>query len=454
VLYLYYALPQLIFGRSLFAVHLFTALVTVPLTALAVSAYGEHRREGLVAGVLMLVYGAAFIGHDMLAANTEILMVLPAAWALVLVRDERRALVPRRAGAAGLLIGAAFLLRYQAATWGSALALGAIVAGAGRRDPGRTATSLVAFAFGCATPLLATWVWFASRGAGDALLYWTIGNNLHYASNPISAAEAGERALSYFVPFLAVTAPLWWGAWQSCRGRWSTYEAAVAASLVLVSIPPAVLGFRFYPHYFIQLYVPLAIAAAPWASRVLAQPLGHPGRWLVGWSAFVLAGFTVANAVLYLGDNRVYRERDPVFGKVAQALRQDPCYPSGSLFVWGYAPVIYYLADMPAASRFVVMAQARLTGYVSGNLEAVRGGGDTEGQVVEAHWDWLMRDLERNAATFVVDTAPAGIYRWDRYPIARYPRLQAHLEAYFELAHEVDRVRIYRRRGCAPQPHR
>jgi hypothetical protein len=32
------------------------------------------------------------------------------------------------------------------------------------------------------------------------------------------------------------------------------------------------LGWRFFPHYFIQLYVPLALAAAPWLASVLVWP--------------------------------------------------------------------------------------------------------------------------------------------------------------------------------------
>jgi len=104
---------------------------------------------------------------------------------------------------------------------------------------------------------------------------------------------------------------------------------------------------------------------------------------------------------------------------------------------------------MPAASRFAVLAQARLTGYVAGDLEAVRRSDQPDGQVVEAHWEWLMSDLRRSATTFIVDTAPAGIYRWNHYPVSRYPRLQQYLDDEFELAGKVRGVRIYRPRGCA-----
>jgi hypothetical protein len=448
LLYVYYALAQMLFGRGLLAVHLLTALVTIPLTAYAVSAFFHHRREGLVSGVLFLAYSAAFIGHDMLASNTEILMILPATWAVAMLRDEREAMVPWRASVSGFLIAVGVLFRYQAAAWGLAVAAAIVVAGRGQRNLRRTIEGIFALGAGFMLPLVATWGWYVSRGAGDALLYWTVGNNLAYLRNPISAREAAERALSYGVPFAIVTAPLWWAAWRWWTAeRWS-YRSVLVLCLIATSFATAVLGFRFYPHYFIQLYPPLALAAAPWATNALDRRPPRSRRVLVVWTATALVAFTAVNAWLYLTPNRIYRERDPAFAEIAQFLREDSCYTRGTLFVWGYAPIIYYYADMPAASRFVVLAQARLTGYVAGNLGAVRAGEEPDGQVVEAHWDWLMDDLRRRATTFIVDTAPAGIYRWDRYPLDRYRRLRQYVDEEFELAGEVRGVRIYRRRGC------
>ena len=72
LLYAYYALAQLLLGKGLFAVHLFTAVVTVPLTALAASAFFGRDRRGLAAAALSLVYGSSFLAHDMLAVNAEL----------------------------------------------------------------------------------------------------------------------------------------------------------------------------------------------------------------------------------------------------------------------------------------------------------------------------------------------------------------------------------------------
>jgi len=60
-----------------------------------------------------------------------------------------------------------------------------------------------------------------------------------------------------------------------------------------------------------------------------------------------------------------------------------------------------------------------------------------------------MDDLERTEATYMLDTAPAGLYRWNRYPLRDYPRLDRYVAEGYERLDDVSRVRVYRRRGCA-----
>jgi hypothetical protein len=201
-------------------------------------------------------------------------------------------------------------------------------------------------------------------------------------------------------------------------------------------------GFRFYPHYFIQLYFPLVIAAVP--SILIA----HRRRAFLVYTIVLFGIATALNVYLYHGSEQSYRERDPIYQKVAERLKQDECYSGATLFVWGYAPAFYYHAELQPASRFVVMGQARLTGYVSGNLESLDR--DSSGGVAQ-HWDWLFSDLKENHVTYIVDTAPAAIYRWNHFPLEDFPRLKAFIAAHFEQIDVVDDVVIYRRRACRSQ---
>ena len=64
------------------------------------------------------------------------------------------------------------------------------------------------------------------------------------------------------------------------------------------------------------------------------------------------------------------------------------------------------------------------------------------------HWDWLMSDLDRHRATFIVDTAPANLYRWGRYPVSDFPGCGAISTTSSISSRRFREVRIYRRRGC------
>ena len=445
LLYGLYALGQAVFGRGMLAVRLLTALVALPLTALAASAFYRHDRRGLVAGILYLVYGAAFLAHDMHSVSAEILMLLPLGWAVALLPGEDEARRPARVFATGLLVGLAVLVRQHAVLWLPALALVVAVAAGAR---GRLLVRIALLLAGVAMPLAGCLVVFAALGAAPELVYWTLTHNIGYAANPILLSEALERAASSLLPFLIATLPLWWAAWASRSLFDSRHQRVLVTALVVLSLPAVFVGFRFFPHYFIPLYLPLALGAAPWTADTVHSPLSTRGRIAVVWPVVLLVGFTVANLVLYRGPVQVYQETSPLYRRVAVRLSDDPCRGRGPLFVWGYAPQLYAETGLPQASRFVV-PQASLTGYVPGNRASRSGEIDTSSLVREEHWDLLMADLESSRPAFVLDTAPAGLYGWDRYPLRDFPRLDRFVRSDYRAVADVDGVWIWRRKGCA-----
>ena len=438
LLYVYYAAAQLLFGRGIVSVHLLTSLFVIPLTALAVSAFYDYDKRGQFAGLLFLIYSAAFLAHDMHSTNAEVLMILPGAWAIVILRKKEMCTNSIRMILAGSLFGIGFLFKYQ-------IALGILAISFVNLKMNRNNLRFLLLIPGFLIPIAITILLFYKTDGLDSLFYWLLWNNLRYSANPISMFEAAGRAASYLLPFLLVTAPLWWLTFRS-RRILDDYKRLLTAALLIVSIPPIFVGFRFYPHYFIQLYFPLAIAAAPALFDLVEK---KKARWLFTYSVLLLITTTAVNAYLYYGNNNVYRERDNIYATVAERLKRDSCVKDGTLFVWGYAPAFYYYAGLQAelkpASRFVVMGQARLTGYVSGNLGSLNQPSQAG---VSQHWEWLMSDLERNDTTFILDTAPAAIYRWDHYPLSNFPRLKNYVDEKFEQIDIVEGVTIYRKRNC------
>ena len=442
LVYVYYALAQILFGRGMFSVHLLTALVTVPATAWGVYAFFDRRSTGIYAALIFLFYSASFLAHDMLAANAEILMILPGIWALTLVNTWEKGMQVKRIAASSFLIGVGVLCKHQIVFWLPAVATAISIECLRRKLYAKWFAFGFTAVFSFLLPLTAAYAVFRYFGGAEAFFHWTVTNNISYAANPISLREAIGRAVSTLVPFVLVTSPLWFYGYRSSRLQESGYRSVLVLCLILFSVPAVFIGFRFFPHYFIQFYVPLSLAAAPYVSALFSEGKAH--RFTVySVSLFVLCN--IVNAVLYFGDTNVYRERDPVYRKVAQVLKRSPCYTGATLFVWGYAPMFYYYAELTPASRFALLSHGGLTGYISGNLQIIRSQQNSDGR---ESWRLFLEDLDKNRCTYILDTAPAAIYRWDRYPMKDYPLLNDYVAKNFELITTVDQVAIYQRLHC------
>jgi len=62
-------------------------------------------------------------------------------------------------------------------------------------------------------------------------------------------------------------------------------------------------------------------------------------------------------------------------------------------------------------------------------------------------FEQLIADLEARHAEVIVDTAPADLHYWSRYPLDRYPRLSEYVMRNFAYEAEVDHTVVYRRRS-------
>ena len=444
LLYLYYAFAQLLFGRGMFAIHLLSVSVTIPLTALGVSAFFGHDRRGALAGMAFLVFGASYLAHDMHSVNCEMLMLLPATWAVAVVAEEARGRNIIWLFCSGLLLGVALLFKQQALAWFPPLGLAGVLANwRVRRALPLALTALVA---GLVVPLLATWAIFTALGDGEALLYWTVLHNFKYVQQPMELTEIFQRIAKYLLPFLAATVGLWVLAFRA-KSSLPRYQWALVMSVLVCTVPIVFVGFRFYPHYFVPLYTPLALGAGPVLAALWTSPAS---RWAKLTLAYALASwlcFSVANGILYLsGHEFPWEEYNPAYHKVAEVLHADACHEGASMFTWGPGAMFTYPADLPLASRFVGPSST-ICGYVPGNW-AIRSGRIKASDIVRPeHWEQLMSDLEHSRATYILDGSHT-FRNWKAFPVENFPRMMDYLQANYDVVNTVGTVRIFRRRGC------
>ncbi len=314
--------------------------------------------------------------------------VIAAAMAMAWRQHHR----PLHLVAAGLCLGAAFWLKYNALAYAGPLLIAllfghvhdaprpwrAIAVDAGWIAAGAIALSAVVLAY------------FAGHHALEALKLATIDYNIDYSRETYTAGARG--ALTYLVtlPVERARADMLWflgltGAILLIATGWKQHRAAVlvvVAWLAAAVASIAVNGARNLPQYFVQAGPALALAGATgfvlaWrrslAWRAVAVAIVVAGLWRVGVDAPSFAGLRWG-ALPQFAEN-VGFDVDYVRGRIDRATylarfkgaqKYDPAAvedlatyigrttaPDDRILVFGFAPGVYLQSGRLSASRFV-----------------------------------------------------------------------------------------------------
>lgn len=387
------------------------------LAAIARRLYGD--KVALLVAPLYAVTVSVGLPMDVHAANSETLFLLPllaGTWCWLCCRE--------RAIAAGVCLGLAALIKQQAAMQ---LIILLAASWLERERPRRAALLCVGFAL----PWTAALAALAMAGCLGEFVYWTVGVNRYYIANGNSLAS-GLRLLAGALALLVGFAP---GVWIAGLAR-LVYELVrreerrrVVALWAIGSLVPISLGGRFFPHYFLQLLPPLVLLASAGAIAVWDR--------LALRSAARLAGALAAPALLVVAPaTRMAGFRDtealsvPHATPAARALAawvRDHTAPADRVVFWGYGSALYYLSQRRPATRFPYVTY--LVGAVEGTPAWWSPFHPSRPLEIPRAWDLFFEDLERHPPSLFVDTARPGYFGFYKFPPARYPRLQAFLDA-------------------------
>ena len=402
------------------------ALIVMAATCILLFVIGRDiggMRTGLLAALFYGVLTAA--GNPrLLAANTELFMMLPLT-ASVLLMLRRRWLW------SGVLLVAAGAFR-QVAAVNVVLAIAGLVWLEPPPNRRRAATS---FAGGVAGALVVGSLILLLSGSLSGFWRWTVGSLYGYASTNWTPGYVWQRARDSLVPFLVNMAVLWIAA-IAVATMWRRLE--VKERLVVVWLAVAMVGSiaagHLSWHYFIQAMGPLAVAAAlcferfslrRWVVSVAALGIALPA---IGWWAFDLGA-----------DPLTYDFSPPVpqHESVATYIR-DHTTPGQRVFVWGNWPALYVESDRRMASRF----PGFLRGFDRGS-GAPPDNWDTTPDV----WPELRSDLDVHPPALIIDTAAAGWSDFSMYPMSNYPVLAELVASRYHEVATVDGVVIYAPNG-------
>jgi hypothetical protein len=338
-------------------------------------------------------------------AETFIAVAVAAAFALALGSGAKR---PRLLGA-GLCLGVAFTLKYNAGLYGLAVLAGvALSGGLGLADAAMVAA-------GALVVPLATLAVFGYGGAVGDLYQATVAYNLRYSGETYTSRFDMVRYLVLLPVRHARVSPLWFAGGLGSialaalgvrsRLRWLP---VIWVATACVSI--AINGSRELPQYFVQAAPALALAAGvgavtalggtPAAARWAVALLVAYGCWRAGSEPFPrkLAANVRQDAAGLAGrvDRRTYlarfggRETDKYSAldnlDIGTFLAQNTT-PADTVYVFGFSPGSYAYAGRRSASRFF-WSRPVIVGFDAGDPRYGVAG--------------LRTDLERSQPAYVI----------------------------------------------------
>lgn len=463
-IYYLFQLAFTVFGRSMLAARLLDVLCTLAsagtLYVLGKRLFGRYPA---LAGVLLYL-GLYGLGFDYWATTQcEGFAALPlslAALALLAAEDRRNSTY---AVVCGALVGAAVLLKL---TLGVFLLLPLIAALSSREEPVRPRLARSGgYLLGCAAAVCAVCAVFLGAGGLGEMLYVLFDWNIHYAairpSGNVAMAVAAETfrfLLGGKYLFLQLTGALaLLGAGhvvfgrRDGRGRWIV---TAWAGVMLLSVWGQL---KLHPYHWLALLPPMGLLAGHGFGitvRALRRAAGgRAGRALAGVVPALLAlslayGWTahyrhqIAYAAGRLPQPRYFRHfgayGDGDFSFLADAqvagfLRR-ATEPGTPVYIWGFEPLVYYLADRPPASRFITL------------------------QPLVSPWSppaWreeLIRDLNRQAPACIMvlhnDVFPwvTGTTRDSAEQLDHFPELAELIARDYRLEQRIEHFDIYLRR--------
>ena len=419
-----YALTFRLFGEyQMTAIHA-VALIALAATCVVLFAIARTiggNRAGILAALFYGVLTAA--GNPrLLAANTEIFMMLPLSASVLLM-------LKRSWFGSGLLLVAAGAFRQSAAANVLLVVLGLVWL----EVPASRTRAAIFLSGGLIAGAVIGVGLIAITGSLSGFWRWTIQTLVGYASASWTPAYVWSRARDSIVPFVIDMAVIWVAALGlAVRWRALSVEARLMVAWLVLGMAGSLAGGHLSWHYFIQAMGPLAVLAGLAFDRfhlrraVAAAAVAGIAIPAVAWWAFDL----IADPLTY-----DFSPPAPQHQAVA-AYISGHTSPSDRVFVWGDWAALYVESDRAMATRF----PGFLRGFDRGS-DLAPNSWDTAPDV----WPLLRSDLDAHPPALIVDTAAAGWSDFARYPMANYPALAGYVAANYHQLATVDGVVIYAR---------
>jgi len=205
----------------------------------------------------------------------------------------------------------------------------------------------------------------------------------------------------------------------------------------LLSLASVAIGGRYFGHYFLQPELPLSIVAAGPAARFfVTRRAAFLTALLVPALVLALGASLPAQPGRWLDDDVVDYE---TLGKAVAARTK----PGDTIWIWGNAPRIYYVARRRSGVRFSFCNY--LTGLSPGTPSEYDAGMVPSARTNQYAWALVFEDLTTRRPRLILDTASAHLKSYAKFPISNFPSLDKYLSAHYRSIGNVNGAVIYDR---------
>jgi len=463
-----YALGQGIFGKSMFAprlVEVLALLLVVRCAARLAETFTGNRTAGYVGGaVAAIVHAQLEFWHT---AQPETFGGVLTMVGLVLTTSEgKRSRKALRWVAVGAVFGLAALLKPPLG--GGALVCAAYLAKREQQSVGSARAGILPVALmivGGIAPIALTVLWFVARGGLPALL-WTMRD---FTPGYTALGWEGRHAPEMF--YYALIEALFKFSALAAAGLIAVITTTpmhlrereglfIVLGVIAVHVTGIAMQGKFFPYHYAGTLPLIAFLGGIGLYKLYRRCLAGGAGGVLAFVAFTSVCVAMRQAVTDLPQDfwercelraryvfSSHRRRDELedaLGSVADvSLSADRAVarelrartpPSAPVFVWGFEPVIYWLADRPPATRFIYDVPQR----TMWEREAARRD--------------LMRDLARKPPHAIVvqhnDVFPmvTGNVLDSARELGAFPELATLVSSRYDLATRVEDFDIYLRR--------
>ncbi|MBF0105248.1 MAG: glycosyltransferase family 39 protein [Deltaproteobacteria bacterium] len=432
-IYLFYWLCFALFGRTnMLAVHAMTTLVTFAAAVMLYRVFAVFREQttGRWAALLFVIFSTTFIPKYISTSINSVMVIflITSVYFMARACGQHK---PLFSVLSGFVLGLGFLFKYTA---GIQLVLFFLYSlyhywmqKNKKQTPWNFLIQNILFGMAFILPFILHGLVLYQLGVWGDFVEWSLLGSGKYIGQGGATIAFLPSFVLRFGSYALATVFLWAYLFKGLDKNMHRDPRIMLCVLWFVlSLVPVLMSGRFYPHYFIHLLPALCGLAA--IGIVRSENAGRHRGFKILFTLLV-----ILPTLFFWGlrvHHRFYLQHFPddhIYEQMEAGLKlREISKPDDRLFVWGFATGIYFYSGLKPASRFlwsdVLTGRTPGPGYARINREK-----EAQYQNNRA-WEVFWEDINKQRPVFFVDTSPADIHDYERFPIKNYPALYSYVQ--------------------------